>query len=472
MDSSLPAILRVPNEVLFEIISLVVPSIWPKSHHTIPCPFLTNSPFHAIRSTCRIFRWTVDELPFWRADDFNIADVELFNRTPDSYYVNVLISDPHVQQCLGRKTGWRIENAFIFRSLERHISHFGRCVRYLNLNTTGDKYELELTIPTILHDAFPMLMVLELKSRYHVHYHMLPPSLRRLQLEAPLERNCDCENHLPNLEQLCCMGPMHRLLDFKRMLPFNSKNSLAEFRCQLPIPICGLDSIPDFELLHQFRNLTALHTTSGVAPLKFYESLLKSPLRLKTFESTTPPLSPVTVNALLNLLRSPVLHNLQHLIIHFSGCVDTYIQENPIYERFLCVIVNLPDLENLQLDYFPLHSDWIQLFQKSERLRSVQWLYISFKPLERGGEYKIEQLEERLVNLLSRSRDKPPNVSIRSLDFESDYSEGSDGSDLDLSNNEEYSEYEYYEEEYNSDEDFDEEEGLDGVGGEDYNVGE
>jgi hypothetical protein len=56
----------------------------------------------------------VDQLPFWQKDEFSIAEIEEFRRK-QSHWVfdqalvgqpdgtDVLLSDPHLQQCLIRK---------------------------------------------------------------------------------------------------------------------------------------------------------------------------------------------------------------------------------------------------------------------------------------------------------------------------------------------------------------------------------
>lgn len=140
MDSSTPPILRLPAELLTDILSLVVPHIYPHGWNAafIKTPTL-KSPFHAVRSTCRTFRWIVDDLPFWRDDNFDVTDIILF--TPDResdepfncYFLDVLLCDPHLRQCLGQKKGWLIWGLYVYRALTRQIPNFGQCVHRLEL---------------------------------------------------------------------------------------------------------------------------------------------------------------------------------------------------------------------------------------------------------------------------------------------------------------------------------------------------
>jgi hypothetical protein len=281
MDSSAPSILRLPVEILTDILSPVVHSVVPEEIYyyngrAVP---LNKSPFHAVRSTCRTFRWIVDELPFWRDDELNfrrIDDRYRPRRSQSGHYVDVLLSDPHLCQCLHRKTGWDADNVSIFRVLVRHISHFGQCVRYLRLSIF-DKAFTDSFQQTLL-DTFPILTFLELTSQYHVHFDCFPPSLRKLVLVAPLKCDRNCTNGLPNLEQLVLrQSSVTSLLNFNRVLPFNSKETLQELEFRVAYQR-GKQTVFDFTILHQFGNLTTLRMPE-VAPLEMYQSLLESPFR-------------------------------------------------------------------------------------------------------------------------------------------------------------------------------------------------
>jgi hypothetical protein len=125
----------------------------------------------------------------------------------------------------------------------------------------------------------------------HAHLNTLPPALRRLVFDAhyATDANCDCINTLAHLEQLSFQNESWRPLSFKKMLPFASKETLHDFRFQVPrlyrpdnlavFPDLFLDLFPDFALLYQFKNLTTLHTTGdmgsgggGRAPPELYTS--------------------------------------------------------------------------------------------------------------------------------------------------------------------------------------------------------
>jgi hypothetical protein len=448
MDSSTPPLLQLPFEILCCILAFAVPFENPVEWGYFPPDrTLDNSPFHAVRSTCRKFRRIVDKLLAWSDDDVDIATMSglqwfyLRNNTPMPQYLDLLLSDPHLKECLSRKTGWCVDRAIIFRLLKQHIPRFGQCVRYLKLRTrdivSGEETGAGNDIPPALRDTFPILTVLDLESMVsHVHLNSLPPTLRKLVLDAHYasDDNCDCTNTLAHLEQLSFQNDTWEPLSFKKMLPFHSKETLHDFRFQAPcvyrpqdldiIP----DLFPDFALLYQFKNLTTLHTTgymgqsagSGDAPPELYsEHLLKSPFRLKSFETLAPGLGHFPIEALVELLESPVLHQLQNLGITFGAISKIDIGERPTYEPFVITIANLPDLEKLRLLNFLMHPDWIQSFRNSPRLKSIHWRYSSFVPIDTVGVYNIFALEFGLAQILTQSQvgDGVPQVRFDCEDY-------------------------------------------------------
>jgi hypothetical protein len=441
MDSPLPPVLHLPTEILSGILSLVVPSIWPERCCNRK---LNNSPLHATRSTCRTFRWIIDELPFWRDNEFNISQIDHFferelGEAPDPLNVDTLLSDPHLRQCLGRKTGWYVADEFVFRALVRHIPHFGQHLRDLHLGAVFE--ESPNHIPDTLRDNFPILTSLDVDSSHHIHFNILPLSLRTLVLGSELTCNCDCTNNLPNLEELVFRLSLYQslsALSFKRILPFNSQKTLQRLR--FVFRTIEVD-LPDFELLHQFSNLTTLHVyvmSQLAVPLEMFQSLLRSPFRLKSFQACAPQIHPVLIKALVDLLQSPVLHSLQNLQLSFNGGEEINIEDQHVYEAFIRALVELPDLEDLTLSYYLFHPDWIQQFRKSQRLRFVDWGYFRFRPIKLVGRYNHDDLERDLVAILAQSQNEKPRVTLVCQDFDRHEPHSSDGSDDDEDDDEEY----------------------------------
>jgi hypothetical protein len=432
MDSSRPSILTIPTEILTDILSIVVPSLWPPGlgREFNVTTKLNQSPFHTLRSTCRTFRWIVDDLPFWKGNNFDIGCIDKyyydgarpfnFQMYSDStHYLEVLLSDPHLQQCLGRKTRWCLNFVNVFWILARTIPHFGQSVRHLHLSNEYfyARHSWD-DIPQMLRASFPILTELKITtdSTTHVHLDIFPLSLQKLVYDAPLSSTCKCTNNLPNLESLC----FYRIwsesppFDLKRMLPFNSKTTLRELQFVPSENAPSDDELRDLSLLHQFENLTALRLVGGCVPMAQYQSLLQSPFRLTTFESQTSTRDFAHIETLVNLLRSPVLQNLQCLSISAIG--RFHIERRPLYRPLISAITDHPVLETLQLLYFPVHIDWIDDFRNSRCLTSVEWKYRGLRPFERAGTYKACVLEEALTKVLSRSQGQVPKVKFLDID--------------------------------------------------------
>jgi hypothetical protein len=463
MDSSPPPIFRLPAEILYNILSVVVPSIY----ELYPGPHgINRSAFHAVRSTCRTFRSIVDELPFWREDTFNVGRLDhYFPKTKDHlprghaphfpYHLDVLLSDPHLQQCLGRKTGWIVDSAQIFRTLARHISHFGKRVRYIKYDDDGtyllEDEELWDDVPSSFRDTFPNLTVLELKTGFAVHLDNLPLSLQKLDFNAPLPEDCGCKNDLPNLKQLCFREFDSNLvtpLVLSRILPLKSKTTLQELEFDICFNLSG-DDRQDLTLLHHFKNLTILRITRSVKdnleiPDEIFQSLMQSPFRLTTFELTTPAPDPTLANALFNLVRSPTLQNVQNLgISTFHYLFEADIAERSVYEPLVRAISGLSALETLHLDYF-LHVDWFEHFRNSKSLKSVNWRYNGFLLTK----YNDWELDEALRSVLLHSQ-KEVHVFILCLDGRY-YPDLDDDSDFEEphSQDEDFEEPDFDEEDY------------------------
>jgi hypothetical protein len=323
--------------------------------------------------------------------------------------LEILLSDRHLQQSLSRKVGWEATSPQTYQLLERYIPNFGRSVRYLrlwNLDTWGEPRN----IPEMLRCTFPMLTVLKLGSKQHVHLDILPPTLQTLELNAPLIQECNCENNLANLTEFNHAGDPGCAMQFMRILPLKSKNSLQVLQFAFPEDVFELGMVPDIVLLHQFEHLTTLRTTGHRVPLKLYRLLAESPFRLKTFDSEVPTPDFRVIEALTDLLRSPVFHDLENLRLSFCSYSNFEVHEQHMYQPFIRTMAALPQLESLELHRFPLYKGWLQLFRTSQRLKSVQWEYHSVRHCV--GKYDSKALGKRLLKILTRSGGERPVVRI------------------------------------------------------------
>jgi hypothetical protein len=156
---------------------------------------------------------------------------------------------------------------------------------------------------------------------------------------------------------------------------------------------------------------------SSVINVEFYRFLSQSTLRLKAFATEADVSDSDGDKVLLDLLTSPVLHNVHCLRLDL--CDLGNISGNHIYEGFVKAIAKLPALETLKLIQFPLHADWIQYFRNSLRLKSVRWDYRNtenYRHFQRPKSDLVE-LEDTLGKILARSGDEGLNVRIQHGDY-------------------------------------------------------
>lgn len=376
----------------------------------------------------------MDQLPFWKKDEFSIAEIEEFRRTPRTlvfekslvtqpHGTDVLLSDPHLQKCLIQKTGWVAESPRLFDILAHNIQSFGQSVRYLTLSFGGDEFPWARVID-VLPDTFPILQILHVESADHIHLTNLPRTLRKLTLTEPLIPNCHCKNDLPILDEFkystndnhLTEDPGPRIL--QRILPFSSKTTIdclhVDFRMQWEPTN---DAVQKFSLIHQFGNITNLNV--GTASAQMFCFLARSSFRLKSFQAIAatdvggPDLD--ALQSFLHLVKSPVLHNVEDLNYEYiqHGCNTIYSGRS--FEPLIRTIANLQALKSLQL-FCPLNPDWFVHFHNAHRLKRVLWSYFRFVGGPPIDEYDLAVLARILATVMSGNYNRDVEIKISCLD--------------------------------------------------------
>jgi hypothetical protein len=412
MDSTLPPIFQLPNELQFEILSLVIPSLLPSGFepHIRKPTRLTDSPFHTVRSTCRTLRWIVDELPFWSDASFDISQIEHFDhddgsdsvtiRAPPSDNMEALLSDAHLQQCLSLKTVWRVKSPAVFSTLSRKLPHFGQSLQDLGL-CHGDRLYSWINVTNLLRHTCPTLKKLFIMSTAHIHLNTLPHTLQELDIKEFSESDCSCKNDLPNLLEFVFLLPrIPTEADLERILPFNSKKTLEHL--DLNLEIQPRDNVSP---IYQFENLK--HLALPGANAATLRSLVQCPFRLEKFGTEQMDDILAFSPALIELFNSPVLRDLEdfHLGIYVPTMVGTTEQQIK-YGALLREIAHLPALRYLRLSNYPLRIDWLHHFRESNCLKSVRWVCFHYRQLvkdEFEDQPKDVDLEEALRQILPRS---------------------------------------------------------------------
>ena len=420
-ESISPApIFRLPREVLFAILSLVVPSLrpngWPKT--------LRDSPFHVIRSTCRIFRRLADELPFWDRDNFDFQrEAIVFSRARWSTesVVQLLVSDTHLQQRLSSKTGWYFTEPSLFQVLSGKIPNFGASVRSLKLLAmVWGKFFCWGEIAHELKTTFTSLTYLDIISNDHVHMNKLPPSLQTLIIITPFAK-CNCSNTLPNLQTFNIadtgshVSQLTEPLKFQKLLPFNSKSTLTCFTVLLPDHPPSNQYVDGMRRLIEFVHITDL----TIRPLtrEMCTILLGSSLRLTTFKTRSLWEDQLHTGPLLNLLDSPVLENVKTFEYDYRNYEGFKDERIPLFEPLIRALSSHRDLDHLELCY-PIHEPWFQHLRSCSNLHDIVWDFSFFPPPEMSmhsdfEDYRLtEALREALDNI-----DPAPRVEVNSRKF-------------------------------------------------------
>jgi len=115
-------ILNLPNELLSEILSHVLPykciGLTPSTKK------VSQSPFHSVRAVCRQFRVTVAELPFWCLPDFDILELKPhFVQKVD--FLRSLFTDRDITNALQRRTEWPgLMEVEVLELVKKTASHY------------------------------------------------------------------------------------------------------------------------------------------------------------------------------------------------------------------------------------------------------------------------------------------------------------------------------------------------------------
>jgi hypothetical protein len=156
--------------------------------------------------------------------------------------------------------------------------------------------------------------------------------------------------------------------------------------------------------LDPFEKLTSLTLHGSDAAI--FRSLAQSSLRLKTFLTSPTDEIHVYYQAFLDLLKSPVVRDLETLEFEVIP-EELYVtpeEGRHKFESLIREIARLPALESLVLDY-PLHIDWFTHFRESRCLKSISWMYSYVELEQKTDGYEDEDLETALRRILPRSGD-------------------------------------------------------------------
>jgi len=393
-DASLPyPILLLPTELLIDILSFLLPPICGQLSQPPNTALQAVPPYQTVRHVCKTFRTIADQLPFWYEREFQF-EILRFHRIPSliagfgfSYFsqrfshysyepyhslktasfVDVLLQDAHLVECLGRKKAWVFYSKEVFGAISRNIPGVHENTEWLHLDwrdgvtprrspgsSAGIKGKLtRFTNLEYLH--------LQTDSDYAgFSTYTLPNSLRTLRVDEPWRCNV---HELDNLQHFSARifslprGP----ISLRYIIPLLSVSTLTSLTLDFS---CTINEIW-FDALDTFTFLDTL--IIRLPPLNFIAYLPRSRLSVSKFLLTLQ--SADDCHGLVPSLSAPFFRSVKHLIFELmDGRIDPQITF-----PLIAAITRLSELEEIELS-LPLQIEWCQLVRNfTSSVRRIRW---------------------------------------------------------------------------------------------------
>jgi hypothetical protein len=294
MDIRPASILNVPSELLYEILSFVLPPIrctildaedlGTLIRQKLPPlqPEGPLAPVQAIRSVCRDFRTIANTLPFWYDEGFQFDHLGKFkDKHRVASFVEVLLEDPHLAFCLGRnKRAWTITSRSLFDILYQRLSEF-RHAESLALYYTEHQDSSDHAAFGRKLGTFKSLKSIYIETlAYEFQIEWLPSSVRRLKLVQQMV--AISADYPENLEYFSYASVDQSTSALETLLPMRSHTALTNLTLH-----CGLfkSNTLKYNPLDQFTNLRVLRLPVTSRPVIQYLAL--SRLQLEILDMTT-----------------------------------------------------------------------------------------------------------------------------------------------------------------------------------------
>jgi hypothetical protein len=389
LDSSLNAMTRVKSEHVagmdpapchiltlpFELLSRIILDALPVE----PVNDLKTVPLMRIRSVCRRFRMVANQLPIWFDDSEEDEDLD---RLPcDAWvasFVQLLLQDQHLLECLERKTEWKACSQPVFEILCQYVASFSGNAKQLRLRLENSAISAKIDrFPSQL-PHFVNLHSLDLNISSGVHIGELPPSLEKLSIKR-YDRHlvgcgkCSIEAETLKEFSFCdANDQMDSISDFRRLLPLKSSETLLSLSLELPDSLSdtwiNLEDEFEFEMLDIFVALQSLYFR--VVVTSFFHYLKHSHLRLTSLSLKRDLYQPADFEGLAAALQAPSLHNLTQFSLEMRVYSESLL--DPVLTPVFAAVTTLPSLRHLQLD-MPLAIVWVELFRQCVCLQSLHW---------------------------------------------------------------------------------------------------
>jgi hypothetical protein len=369
-----PPILSVPNELLTEIFeNLLIFSDWDEStDHNDSVAFVVFS----IRSVCCRFRAVVNEMNFWRAEDFQFACLLPLDEIDEigsqgSRLRDVvdlfhdLTDDQHLVQCLAHRSMWTFSDSRMLKAvmqriplfrqtitdvifdnfyevdregsvgkwvfIDRAIERLAGCVNLTTLEIDSRWTDVERAAVSldVIVDSCPFLKTLKFLNAVG---HNFRGTLKGM---TSLESLSVWETELMDPEvSLKCMFPLQSAISLTRLsLAFENMPCVVVYPDENPYAS---------EYLNVFVNLSEL-SISHLSPL-ICSVISRAKFHLNAFEILVHNRPPVPLSSLLAIFSAPCLLQLQELRLRLQSNMLQFPSYLQILHSIACNLHSLRDL--------------------------------------------------------------------------------------------------------------------------------
>jgi hypothetical protein len=375
-----PSILRLPNELLREILSYVLanPAFRPPlndSYDGFRESRICDSPVLAVRAVCHTFRIIADEMPFWYNKNFKLLSLIPYTSVEnEECFLDSLLTDRYLVHMLRLRTHWEFRSLGAILTIVREIPSFFENTTSISLPSFRHRQRefLEsLNFPLMCFAACRGIKSLDLRDGGHA------TDLNMLSNLYPQLENLSMCSHafykgtlagLSNIKKLRLIGKVYNFRNPPMLLPLDSATTMTTLEIyRLPSSRYLTDTTP----LDAFVNLTSLHIRPLI--LSFCDFVCRTSAHLITFSTTVNSFSNLSSRRIISMLSARSLQSLQEFNFTVQRLMD--------YESIIVETVKLPFLRRL---YFQMGLDlrWCRHFPRIASLDVLRWKLMEEKLID------------------------------------------------------------------------------------------
>ena len=393
-DVDLPySILLLPTELLIDILSFLLPPICGQLSQPPNPPLEAVPPYQTVRHVCKTFRTIADQLPFWYEREFqfeilrfrrippliagfgfsyfsqrfSLYSYEPYHSSKTASFVDVLLQDAHLVECLGRKKAWAFYSKEVFGAISRNIPGVHNNTEWLHLDwrdgvtprwSPGSSAGIKGRLTCFTNLGY---LQLQTDSDYAgFSSYALPNSLRILRVDEPWRCNVHELDNLQDFSARIFSLPRGRI-NLRYIIPMLSASKLTSLTLDFS---CTINEMR-FDALDAFTSLDTL--IIRLPPLPFIAYLPRSRLSVSKFLLTLQSVD--ECRELTATLSAPFFRSVKH----FAFEVKEGQIEPQITFPLIAAFTRLSELEEIELS-LPIQIEWCRLVRNfTSSVRRIRW---------------------------------------------------------------------------------------------------